>query len=99
MSKKIPMTEKVYQFYEEEQIGKVREGRKAVPSSKMPDLGWDIGETQLQKESKQIEVQENSEINNPCTALPLQSMIPIVVIIKTILEHFIAYVQEKQHKR
>ena len=39
--KKIPMTEKVCQLYEEEQIGKVREGRKAIPKSKMPDLGWD----------------------------------------------------------
>ena len=47
--KKIPMTEKVCQLYEEEQIGKVREGRKVVPSNKMPDLGWDIVETQLQK--------------------------------------------------
>ena len=43
--KKIPMTEKVYKLYEEEQIGKMREGRKAVPTSKMPDLGWDIAET------------------------------------------------------
>ena len=42
--KKIPMTEKVCQLYEEEQIGKVRNGRKAVPSSKMPDLGWDATE-------------------------------------------------------
>ena len=40
--KKIPMTKKVCQLYKEEQIGKVREGRKAVPISKMPDLGWDI---------------------------------------------------------
>ena len=43
--KKIPMTEKVCQLYEEEQVGKVREGRKAVPKIKMPDLGWDIAET------------------------------------------------------
>ena len=46
------MTEKVCQLYEEEQTGKLREGRKAVPSSKMPDLGWDIAETQLQKDQK-----------------------------------------------
>ena len=92
--KKIPMTEKVCQLYEEQQTGKVREGRKAVPSSKMSDLGWDIAETQLQKECKQVEVQENSEINNPCTALPLQTMITIAVIITTMLEHIIAYVQE-----
>ena len=35
--KKIPMTEKVCQLYAEEQSRKVRQGRKAVPSSKMPD--------------------------------------------------------------
>ena len=33
--KKIPMTEKVYQLYEEEQVRKTREGRKTVPTSKM----------------------------------------------------------------
>ena len=55
--KKIPMTEKVCQLYEEEQVGKVREGRKAVPKSKMPDLGWDIAETQLQTLSKLEEAQ------------------------------------------
>ena len=53
--KKIPMTEKVCQLYEEQQVGKTREGRKAVPASKMPDLGWDIAETQLQKNGKNIE--------------------------------------------
>ena len=79
--KKIPMTEKVCQLYEEEQTGKVREGRKVVQSSKMPDLEWDIAETQLQKECKQVEVQESSEINNPCTTLPLQAMILIAIII------------------
>ena len=50
--KKIPMTEKVCQLYEEEQVGKLREVRKAVPSSKMPDLVWDIAKTQLQEDSK-----------------------------------------------
>ena len=55
--KKIPMTEKVCTLYEEEQIGKTREGRKAVPTNKMPDLGWDIAETQL--------IQENQKENNP----------------------------------
>ena len=45
------MTEKVCKLYEEEQTGKTREGRKAVPTSKMPDLGWDIAETQLIQEN------------------------------------------------
>ena len=46
------MTEKVCKLYEEEQIGKMREGRKAVPTSKMPDLGWDIAETELIQENQ-----------------------------------------------
>ena len=36
--KKIPMTEKICQLYEEEQVRKVREGRKTVPHNKMPEL-------------------------------------------------------------
>ena len=67
--KKIPMTEKVCQLYEEEQIGKVREGRKTVPSSKMPDLGWDIAETQLQGDCNKGKAQENPENSNPHTTL------------------------------
>ena len=92
--KKIPMTEKVCQLYEEEQVGKVKEGRKAVLSSKMPDLGWDITETQLEEDCKQIEVQENSENYNPRATLPLQAIITIAIIITTILENIIAYLQE-----
>ena len=38
--KKIPMTDKICQLHEEEQVGKVREGRK--------ELGWDIAETDIQ---------------------------------------------------
>ena len=85
------MSEKVCQLYEEEQIGKVREGRKTVPTSKMPDLGWDIAETQLHKDSEQVEDQESSETNTPQTALLLQAMIAIAIIITTILEHIRPY--------
>ena len=92
--KKIPMTEKNCQLYEEEKIGKGREGRKAVPSGRMPDLGWDIAETQLEEDCKQIEVQENSENYNPCTTLPLQAIIAIAIIITTILKNIIAYFRE-----
>ena len=60
----------------------------------MPDLGWDIAETQLQKDSKQTEVQESSKINTQQTALALQAMIAIAVIITTIVQHIRAYVQE-----
>ena len=60
--KKIPMTEKVCKLYEEEQIGKTREGRKAVPTSKMPDRGWDIAETQLIPENLK---ENNSNLTPP----------------------------------
>ena len=50
--KKIPMTEKVCQLYEEEQLGKTRKGRRAVPANKMPELGWDIAEALEIKENK-----------------------------------------------
>ena len=90
--KKIPMTEKVCQLYGEEQIGKVREVRKAVPSSKMPDLGWDIAETQY-AEYRQVEVQENSVINKPYAAAPLEAIIAIAVIILTLIEQITTYVQ------
>ena len=92
--KKIPMTEKVCQLYEEEQIGKVRDGRKTVPSSKMPDLGWDIAETQLQEDCNQGKAQENPENNNPHTTLPRQVMITIAIMITTVLENITAYIQE-----
>ena len=84
--KKIPMTEKVCQLYEEEQIGKTRKGRKIVPNNKMPDLGWDIAEAQL--------TQENSENSEPHMTLPLQTLVTIIIMLITILEHTTAYVKE-----
>ena len=65
------MTEKVCQLYEEEQLGKTREGRKAIPANKMPDLGWDIAET--------LAVEEDSRENN--TTLGLQTVIMISILI------------------
>ena len=85
--KKIPMTEKVCKLYEEEQTGKTREGRKAVPTSKMPDLGWDIAETQL--------IQENQKENNPNLTPPsLQTLITIIILIIAILKQLITQIKE-----
>ena len=84
--KKIPMTEKVCKLYEEEQIGKMREGRKAVPTSKMPDLGWDIAETQL--------IQENQKENNQNMTPPLQTLITIIILIMAILKQLITQIKE-----
>ena len=53
------MTEKVCQLYKEEQIGKVRNGRKAIPDSKMLDLGWDATE--------EIETQRKENETTPTT--------------------------------
>ena len=83
--KKIPMTEKVCKLYKEEQIGKTREGRKAVPTSKMPDLGWDIAETQL--------IQENQKENNPNLTPPLQTLITIIILIIAILKQLITQIK------
>ena len=84
--KEIPMTEKVCKLYEEEQVGKTREGRKAVPTNKMPDLGWDIAETQL--------VQENQGNNDPHMTLPLQALITVIIMLITSLEHITSYIKE-----
>ena len=84
--KKIPMTEKVCKLYEEEQIGKMREGRKAVPTSKMPDLGWDIAETQL--------IQENQKENNSNLTPPLQTLIMIIILIIAILKQIITQIKK-----
>ena len=80
--KKIPMTEKVCKLYEEEQGGKTREGRKAVPANKMPDLGWDIAETQL--------LQETQGNNNTHMTFILQTLITITIMLATCLEHIAA---------
>ena len=74
--KKIPMTEKVCQLYEEEQLGKTREGRKAVPANKMPELGWDIAET--------LEIKENRQKTNNIP-LALQTIVTIIIIISVIV--------------
>ena len=74
--KKIPMTEKVCQLYKEEQLGKTREGRKAVPTNKMPELGWDIAET--------MEIKENRQKTNNIP-LALQTIVTIIIIISVIV--------------
>ena len=84
--KKIPMTEKVCKLYEEEQIGKTREGRKAVPTSKMPDLGWDIPETQL--------IQENQKESNSNMTPPLQTLVMIIILIIAIVQQMTTQIKE-----
>ena len=84
--KKIPMTEKVCKLYKEEQIGKTREGRKAVPTSKMLDLGSDIAETKL--------IQENQKENNSNLTTPLQTLITIIILTIAMLKQIITQIKE-----
>ena len=58
--KKIPMTDKISQIYEEEQINKTRNGRKLVPDNKMPKLQWNL---EKQETARKEEIQETQEIN------------------------------------
>ena len=72
------MTEKVCKLYEVEQTGKTRERRKAVPNSKMPDLAWDIAETQLTQEAKKE--------NNPNMTPSLQTLVTVIILIIAIVK-------------
>ena len=78
------MTEKVCNLYEEEQVGKTREGRKAVPTNKMPDLKWDTAETQSLKEN-----QKKSNMT-----LTLQTIVTITIMITTVLKQITAYMEK-----
>ena len=92
--KKVPMTEKVSQLYEEEQIGKVRQGRKAIPDKKMPNLGWDTMEEvntydtpstttkDTVKKTNTVEVKKANTVQ----VLPETTITGIAILIVTFLE-------------
>ena len=80
------MTEKVCKLYKEKQTGKTREGRKAVPTSKMPDLAWDIAETQL--------IQEVQKENSPNMTPPLQILVTVIILIVAIVKQTTTQIKE-----
>ena len=86
--KKIPMTEKICQLYEKEQVGKVRGGRKAVPANKMPELGWDMAETDIQT------IPKNTQLDNQQTTHILEIMIIIAILIAIVLEFIKTHIQK-----
>ena len=57
---------------------KLERGRKVVPNSKMPDLAWDIAETQLTQEAKKE--------NNPNMTPPLQTLVTVIILIIAIVK-------------
>ena len=85
--KKIPMTERICQIYEEEQVGKDREGRKVVPANTMPELGWDIAETDIQT------IQKITQPDNQQTPHTLQIVIIIAILIAAILEFIKTHIE------
>ena len=84
--KKILMTEKVCELYKEEQIEKTREGRKTVPNSKMPNLAWDIAETQLTQEAQK----ENNSNISPL----LQTLVMVITMIIAIVRQTITQIKK-----
>ena len=71
-------------MYEEEQVGKTREVRKAVPANKMQDLRWEIAETQSLEENQR-------KIN---MTLTLQMIVTITIMITTVLKQITAYMEK-----
>ena len=69
-------------------MGKVREGRKAVPANKMPELGWDIAETDIETISK------TTQPDNQQTPHIVQIMITIAILITALLEFIKTYIQK-----
>ena len=59
--KKIPMTDKICQMYEEEQANKTRNGRKLVPDSIMPKLSWNL---EKQEVTEREDIQQLEGTNN-----------------------------------
>ena len=79
------MTEKVCQLDEEEQTGKVRKGRKAIPDSKMPDLGWDATEELNTQDTPSITTENTEETAKTVQVLP-ETITAIAILIVTFLE-------------
>ena len=87
------MSEKVCQLYEEEQIGKVRQGRKAVPDNKMPDLGRDSTEELNTQDTPTITTKDIEEITKTVHVLP-ETITAIAILIITFLETLRPQLQE-----
>ena len=62
-----------------------------VSANKMPELGWDIAETDIQTISGQ---QETTQPSNQQTQHTLQTMITTVILIAAVLEHIKTHIQK-----
>ena len=57
-----------------------------VPNSKMPDLAWDIAETQLTQKAKRE--------NNPNMTPPLQTLVMVIILIIAIVKQTTAQIKK-----
>ena len=62
-----------------------------VSANKMPELGWDIAETDIQTISGH---QETTQPNSQQTPHTLQTMITIAILIAAVLEHIKTHIQK-----
>ena len=85
--KKIPMTEKISQMYEEEQINKIRNGRKLVPDNVMPNLQWNL---EKQEATHKEEIQETEETNR------LNRALEMIIYMVIFIYSYILQIQEKE---
>ena len=97
--KKIPVTEKICQLYEEEQVGKVRSGRKTILDNKMQDLGWDATEEieTLGKEDRPMHIPEKTqEIGENETTVHVfpETIVKIMVLIMTFWQTMMSCIQK-----
>ena len=83
----------MYQLYEEEQIGKVRQGRKTIPDNKMPDLGWDTTEALNTQDTPSITTKGTEKTAKTVQVLP-ETIIAIAIVIITFLETLRPQLQE-----
>ena len=74
--KKIPMTDKISQIYEEEQLNKTRNGRKLVPENKMPKLNWNLEKQERTQEEEMQEIQ-----TTPRTSRIQRAIVYIIIFI------------------
>ena len=74
--KKIPMTDKISQIYEEEQLNKTRNGRKLVPENKMPKFNWNLEKRERAKEEEIQEIQAT-----PRTSKIWRAIVSIIICI------------------
>ena len=73
------------QLYEEAQGGKVRQDRKAIPDSTMPDLGWDATEELETQETANTGVENTEVIETTVQVLP-DTITAIAILILAFLE-------------